>query len=130
MQNTHTLSGLTAVPTFDASGVACLGVPLAGALGAGKLALIDADGLRKLEAAGASALSLTGDGQGREYVVFRRAEDRRLTPAARIIAGAPVGFRVEHLSGDRLDLRRQNLRVRRYAKAGGGRRSLAESTRW
>lgn len=123
MTRKHNPQGLTAVPTVDPYGISCLGVPLSGARGAGKLALVDAEGLRKLEAAGAQALSLTGDGQGREYVVFRHKAGRRLTPAARIIAGAPVGFRVEHLGRDRLDLRGHRLRLRRYARAGAGRQS-------
>lgn len=121
MNTTSTPAGLTAVPAYDRLGDPCLGVPLAGRRGAGKLALLDPYGLDRLQAAGARALRITGDGSGRDYVVFHRAADRRLVAAARIITGAPIGCRVEHLNGDRLDLRLKSLLVRKYARAGAGR---------
>lgn len=112
---------LTATSAFDDRGGPCLAVPLGGTLGAGKAALIDAAGLAKLRAAGARHLTLTGDGQGRHYIVFRHSGTGRLTAAARVIADALIGHRVEHLNGDRLDLRTRSLTVRKYAGAGAGR---------
>lgn len=114
---------LTATSAFDDRGGPCLAVPLGGTLGAGKAALIDSMGLAKLHAVGAGRLTLTGDGQGRQYIVFRHPGTGRLTAAARVIADAPIGHRVEHLNGDRLDLRTRSLTVRKYAGAGAGRRA-------
>ncbi|MDP3117967.1 MAG: hypothetical protein Q8N19_12735 [Phenylobacterium sp.] len=121
MTSTQTPRALIATPAHDDRGGPCLAVPLWGALGDGKAALLDDDGLAKLRAAGAHSLSLTGDGQGRQYVVFRRPTDGRLTAAARVILDAPIGSRVEYQNGDRLDLRARSLTLRKYAKAGAGR---------
>ena len=119
---TKTTAELAAAPTYDRFGIECLGVELSGSDAKGRFALVDADGLEKLRRAGARALYLLNDGQGREYVSFvafrSRRGERRVMTAARAIMGDPEARRIEYVSGDRLDLRRRNLRAREYGRVG------------
>jgi len=100
-------------------------IPLTGRDGAGRFALLDDAGKKRLHDHGATALYLVNDGQGREYVTFcANAEGSRWKKAmlaARVILGNPQGARIQYVSGDRLDLRQSNLHVRRYEGVGEGR---------
>lgn len=115
---TTTTPPLTGEPAEDRFGHTYFRVPLSGRDGAGRFALIDGSGMRKLREAGARSLYLISDNQGRQYVGFLQLPSRRPTTAARAILGDPKGRRVEYLSGDRLDCRRSNLHVRQYAGVG------------
>lgn len=114
---------LDAVRSCDRLGVSCLAIPLSGSDGAGKFALVDDEGLQALRQAGARALYLVKDGRGLSYVTFLQPPSRRSQTAARAICGDPEARRIEYVTGDRLDLRKQNLRVRDYAGIGCGRAS-------
>lgn len=119
---TKTPARLTAEPTTpDRFGRPCFTIPLSGADGAGQVATVDEDGLAALHLAGARALYLLNDGQGRVYVSFVRFPEKRAMTAARAIVGDPEARRIEYRNGDRLDLRGQNLEVRDYAGIQGGR---------
>lgn len=119
---TTTPAGLTAEPIApDRVGRACFAIPLSGTDGAGRSALVDADGLTALREAGARALYLTGNGQGRAYVTFVQFPSKRAMTAARAIMGDPKARRIEYANGNRLDLRGQNLHARDYAGVGDSR---------
>lgn len=109
---------LGAEPAIDNLGHPCVRVPLTGGDGGGRYALLDDSGLAKLKEAGAKALYLLSDGQGRSYVSFVRFPQKRAITAARAIMGDPEARRIEYVNGDRLDLRSRNLRVRDYAGVG------------
>jgi hypothetical protein len=117
---------LTGEAVMDRPGAPHFRVPLSGRDGAGRFALIDEAGLRTLQQAGAKSLFLVSDAQGRFYVCFVPRGGSPMT-AARAIMGDPVGQRIEHISGDRLDLRRSNLMPRKYAKVGDGRLAARRS---
>ena len=122
MTTTITAAGLAVQPTSpDRFGRPCFTVQLSGADAAGRMAVVDEDGLAALQRAGARSLYLLNDGRGREYVSFVRFPEKRAMTVARAIMGDPAGTRVEYKNGDRLDLRRQNLSVREYAGIKGGR---------
>lgn len=127
---TQTAAGLTAQPTSpDRVGRPCFTIQLSGADADGRVAVVDEDGLAALKRAGARSLYLLNDGRGREYVSFVRFPEKRAMTVARAIMGDPEGVRVEYRNGDRLDLRRQNLSVRKYAGVQGGRAAPKTASR-
>ncbi|HEX3888499.1 MAG TPA: hypothetical protein VHW05_13460 [Phenylobacterium sp.] len=121
MTTTTTAAPLIGEAADDHLGRRYFKIPLSGRDGAGLHALLDLTGLRKLREAGARSLYLASDGQGRSYVTFLRWPSHRAMTAARAILGDPRGARIEYVSDDRLDLRSQNLRVRRYDGVGEAR---------
>jgi hypothetical protein len=122
---TDTAYLLTGEPDRDRFGRTFFRIPLSGRDGAGRYALVDADGARALRKAGARSLFLVSDAQGRSYVSFVRFPSRQPMTAARCIMGDPRRHRIEYVNGDRLDLRKENLHVRPYA--GVGERRAAEA---
>jgi hypothetical protein len=126
---TNTAHALTGEAAEDHRGHTYFRIALTGQDGQGRFAIVDGVGLRKLRQHGATSLYLVNDGQGREYVTFVGTGDgarrKRAMTAARVIMGDPQGARIEHVSGDRLDLRRSNLRVRQYEGVGEPRAKAA-----
>lgn len=118
---------LTGEPAEDHNGNRYFRIPLSGRDGAGLHALVDLAGLKALQKAGAKSLYLASDGQGRSFVTFLSLPSRRAMTAARAILGDPRGRRVEHRSGDRLDLRAAKLWARPYANVGDCRATGATS---
>ena len=124
MRTTLTTDSLTRAPALtgesaeDRHGNPYFRIPLSGRDGAGLHALVDLDGLKALQKAGARSLYLASDGQGRSFVTFLRLPSRRAMTAARAILGDPRGRRIEYRSGGRLDLRTSNLWARQYAGIG------------
>jgi hypothetical protein len=108
---------LTGEAAADAFG-AYFKVPLSGRDGEGRFALLDLDGLKALQRAGARSLFLVSDTRGNTYVSFVQFPSRRPMTAARMILGDPRGQRVEYADGNRLNLRGLNLLPRRYAGVG------------
>ncbi|MFI4965379.1 MAG: hypothetical protein ACHP9T_08445 [Caulobacterales bacterium] len=130
MTNTITRSGrptLTGELTEDRQGRPCFRIALSGKDGAGRHALVDAAGLEALQRAGARTLYVIGDASGRPYVCFRPHPIGSPMTAARAIMGDPEGKRIEHLGGDRFDLRSSSLFARAYAGVGDGRLAARRS---
>lgn len=107
-----------AVATASARNTAT--VALFGGLAAGRSMTLDLDVWMDVSRRLTSRWVLNDDGHGREYV---RAGDsqsgaaslqpgnRPVATLARIVMSALPGDRVSHVNGDRLDLRRANLRL-------------------
>lgn len=103
------------IPFIDDLGRRCLRVPL-DKYGR-NYAVVTEGGYRRALAAGVSpAWVLNSNGKGMTYVRSRSAKSSKASntlQVARIIADAPPGHVVSHVNGDRLDLRPDNLSVRR-----------------
>lgn len=119
---------LTAEP-FLSDGAPCFRVPLTGRDAVGRFALLDGDGLTRLRQAGARALYLVTDGDGRDYVTMIRPPRGRAVTAARIVLAAPDGQCVRYVSGDRLDLRLSNLRLKEGFAPGEAHAAATEAAR-
>lgn len=116
MTHTKAPSGLTWETVEDPSG-SFARIPLSGKDGAGRYVLLEESGARNLSDRGVRSLFLIGNGQGLSYPAFISRERRQMT-VARALVGDPRNRRVEYVNGDRLDLRRRNLRVRHYDGVG------------
>lgn len=94
------------------------------------VALIDAADYHALRRDRRSlALFVQANQQGREYVLVARPDRGRgpvLTTAARLIMKPGLKRTVVYLDGNRLNLRRSNLRL--HSKAAGGRRKIEKNT--
>lgn len=112
MTNTKTTaSAPLAAEPITVDGQTAYRVPLSGRDGAGKFALLDAQGVEALHQAGARALYLVSDGHKHQYAAFLRLPSHHATTAARAVISAPRGRRVVYRNGDRLDLRTANLMI-------------------
>jgi len=83
-------------------------------LGDGRFAVVDAVDFDQLVAAGVSANWHIGvDDRGADHVRIRSAKPERfpVVSVARLITGAGPRERITFRDGDRLNLRRENLRV-------------------
>jgi hypothetical protein len=114
----NTTTFLNAERSTDSRGRDCWRAALTGQDGQGLFALLDDAGLAALHDAGVRRLYLVSDHRGGSYVYAVPFPSHRATGAARIITRNPRGQRVEFISGDRLDLRGSNLRVRQYEGIG------------